>query len=715
MSRSIFSPSWHNVAPLRPKLLAQARFTRHLYRGQPWHVVQDVSGGKFHRLTPAAYALVRAMDGERTVQELWDRACLAGGDDTPTQNDVVELLSQLHANDLLHCDVPPDATQVFERFRKQRRGWWKQRLGNPMSIRIPLLDPDAWLTRWSPWLGRVFGRTGALIWLAVVLPAIALAAQHWSALAQNVSDRLLSAQNLTLIALLYVPIKVLHELGHGAATKRWGGAVTDMGLMLLVFAPVPYVDSSSSSAFPRRTHRAVVAAAGMLVETFIAAVALYFWILLEPGFARAICFNVMLIAGVSTVLVNGNPLLRFDGYYIFCDLIDMPNLGQRGQRYCTYLVDRHLFRAHGLDEPADSPAEKRWMAGYTVTAWLYRILITIGIILFIADQFFIFGVLLALWALFQFLGMPIYKAVKHIRTSPTLARVRGRATRLAFGTAGALVLLAVFVPLPLRTQAEGVVWLPDNSLLRAGVDGEFQEWLVSPGARVSRGTPLALLADSKLDAELAAARAAVDEYQARYDERAFTEPAAAQVLLQQLALRQRRLRHAEVMHARLIVVAGSDGVLVAPRHVDMPGARYRKGELLGYLLDRSQLIARVAVTQADIDLVRSQLTRAELRVADDIREVHRVSTIRAMPGGVDELPSAALGSTGGGAIAVDPQDQNGTKLLERVFLFDLDLDGGVQPDRFGTHVHVRFEHRYEPLARQWYRRIRQLFLSRFDV
>jgi putative peptide zinc metalloprotease protein len=269
--------------------------------------------------------------------------------------------------------------------------------------------------------------------------------------------------------------------------------------------------------------------------------------------------------------------------------------------------------------------------------------------------------------------------------------------------------------MPMRTQAEGVVWLPDSALLRAGIDGEFRQWLVAPGARVTRGTPIALLFDTKLDSELAVARGAVNEYQARYDALAFTEPAAAQVMLQQLEQYRRRQHHAEERHARLIVVAGSDGVLVAPRNVDMPGTYYKKGELLGYLLDRSRLIARVAVTQADIDLVRSQLTRAELRVADDIDEIHRVSTVRAMPGAVDELPSAALGSLGGGEIAVDPQDENGTKVLDRVFLFDLDLEGQIRPERFGTHVHVRFEHRYEPLARQWYRRIRQLFLSRFDV
>jgi putative peptide zinc metalloprotease protein len=715
VARSIFSPSWHNVAALKPRLLAHARFHRHMYRGQPWHVVQDTTGGKFHRLTPGAHTFVRRMDGAHTVQELWDQACRSGGDDTPTQNEIVDLLSQLHANDLLHCDVSPDAAQVLERFRKQRRSRWKQRFGNPMSIRIPLIDPDAFLTRAAPWLGRAFSRAGALIWLSVVLPAMLLAAEHWSGLTENLSDRLLSAQNLTMLALLYIPIKVLHELGHGAATKRWGGAVPEMGIMMLVFAPVPYVDSSTSSAFPERSRRAVVAAAGMLVETFIAALAMYAWVLLEPGLARAIAFNVMLVAGVSTVLVNGNPLLRFDGYYIFCDLIDIPNLAQRGQRYCTYLADRYLFRAHDLEEPAESPAERRWLAAYTVSSWFYRIFLTIGIILFIADQFFIFGACIALWALFQFIGMPIYKATRHIRRSPTLARIRPRAARLALGLTCAAVLIATLVPMPLRTQAEGVVWLPDNSLLRARVDGVFSNWLVEPGQRISRGSPIATLDDPKLDAELASARAAVDEFQARYDAQAFTEPAAAEVLVQQLEQRRQRLAHAEERHARLIVLAESDGVLIAPQAVDMPGKFFRKGELLGYLLDRGKLIARVAVSQSDIDLVRTQLARAELRLADSLDEIYTVSTVRAMPGAVEELPSAALASSGGGSIATDPQDQNSLKVLERIFLFDLDLDGQVRPERFGTRVHVRFEHLYEPLASQWYRRLRQLFLSRFDV
>jgi putative peptide zinc metalloprotease protein len=715
MARSIFSPSWHNVAELRPRLLAHARFHRHVYRSQPWHVVHDPTGGKYHRLSPGAYALVRRMDGQQTVQALWDQACRVGGDDTPTQNEIVDLLVQLHAHDLLYCDVTPDAAQLFERFRKQRRSRWKQRFGNPLGLRFPLIDPDAFLTRWSPLLGRAFALPGAIVWLAVVLPALVLAGLHWSELTGNLSDRLLSAQNLALLTLLYIPIKALHELAHGAATKRWGGAVPEMGVMLLVFAPVPYVDSSASSAFRARHQRAIVGAAGMLVETFIAALAMYTWLLLEPGTARAAAFNVMLVAGVSTLVVNGNPLLRFDGYYILCDLIDIPNLGQRGQRYCTHLADRYLFRARALEEPDESLAEKRWLAAYTVLSWLYRLAITVSIMLFIAGQFFIFGVLLALWALFQFLGMPLYKTIKHIRTSPALARIRPRAARITIAIAGAVVSIAVFLPMPLRTQTEGVVWLPDNALLRAGVDGTLREWLVKPGQFVTRGTPLAMMDDPALDKELEAARANVAEYQARYDAQAFTEPAGAEVVRQQLEQRKSRLRHAEERHAQLIVASESDGTLVAPQYVDMTGQFYRKGELLGYILDRHKLIARIAVPQMDIDLVRTRLRHAQLRLADSVSDVYPVSALREVPGAVEELPSPALSPAGGGKIPVDPKDPHGLKLLERVFLFDLDLPDYVRPDRFGAHVYVRFEHLSEPLAHQWYRRLRQLFLSRFDV
>lgn len=715
MGRSVFSQSWHNAAALRPSLLPHARFYPHTYRGQRWYVLQDSTGGRYHRLSPGAYAFVSRMDGVLTVQELWDETCRNGGDEIPTQDEVVELLMQLHSNDLLHCDVTPDAAELFERYTKRRKLKWKQWLTQPMSLRIPLLNPEPFLTHWAPHLAWVFSTRGALLWLTMVLPALVLAGRNWSELTVNLSDHVLATSNLLVLAFVYPIVKALHELGHGFATKVWGGSVHEMGLMFLLFAPVPYVDASAASAFRSKRQRVIVGAAGMLVELLLAAIAMYIWVLVEPGVVRAIAFNVMLIAGVSTIIVNGNPLMRYDGYYILADLIEIPNLGKRGQSYLTYLSDRYLFGAKELESPDETIAEKRWLAGYTVISWFYRVLVMVSIILFIAGEFFIFGVLLALWGAFGLFIVPLWKAAKHVLESPSLHRYRERAIKLTVALVTAILIFGIIVPLPLRTQAEGVVWLPEQALVRAGVNGFFKRWLVAPGSQVSRGTALFMMDDPLLVTEMKVARAKVNEAQARYSTEQFTDTVQASVLRQQLEYEQHALEQVSERYEHLVVRSEVDGVLTSQNYQDMAGQYFKKGELLGYLMDPKQLIARVVITQENIDLVRTRYKSAELRFADAIPTDYRVSVLREVPSASDELPTAALGSIGGGRIPIDPNDTKGLKTLERIFLVDLNLPAEDVPSTFGGRVYVRFDHAWEPLLSQWYRRIRQLFLSQFHV
>lgn len=715
MGRSVFSQSWHNVANLRPRLLPHARFYPHTYRGKRWYVLQDSTGGRYHRLSPAAYVLVSRMDGAQTVQALWDEACQAGGDAIPTQDEVVELLMQLHSNDLLHCDVTPDAAELFERYTKRKRQKWKQWIMQPLSLRIPLLDPDAFLTRWAHRLAWIFSVKGALLWLAVVLPALLLAGQHWNELTLNLSDQVLSSGNLLVLALVFPVVKAIHELGHGFAAKVWGGSVHEMGLMFLLFAPVPYVDASAASAFRSKQRRIVVSAAGMVAEVFLAALAMYVWVLVEPGVVRAVAFNVMLIAGFSTVVVNGNPLLRYDGYFILADFIEIPNLGQRGQKYLTYFSDRYLFGAKELEAPGDTLAEKRWFVGYTVASWFYRLFVTISIILFVATEYFVFGVILAIIAAFGLFVKPLWKAGKHLLESPTLHRYRTRAIKLTAAFVGAVLIFGLLVPMPLRTQTEGVVWLPDQALVRAGVNGTFQRWLVEPGAQVSKGTALLMMDDPQLESERAVARAKVDEAQARYTVEQFANPVQAAVLLQQLEYERKAFDQVNERYGRLVVYSETDGILTVPKSQDMTGQYFKKGELLGYLMDREQLIARVAVEQDNIDLVRTRFKAVELRYADAVPDAYQVSVLREIPSALNELPTPALSPNGGGRIPVDPNDSQGLKTLDRVFFVDLSLPREAIPASFGGRVHVRFDHLAEPLLSQMYRRLRQLFLSRFHV
>jgi putative peptide zinc metalloprotease protein len=191
-----------------------------------------------------------------------------------------------------------------------------------------------------------------------------------------------------LIAVLYPFVKALHELGHGYAVKKWGGEVREMGIMLLVLMPMPYVDASSSLAFRSKWQRAFVSGAGIMVELGLAALALIVWVNVEDGITRAIMFNVMLIGGISTLIFNGNPLLRFDGYYVLCDIIEIPNLATRANRYFISLIQRWLLDIEVREREAVSVAERAWFIAYAMAAFVYRLFIMVTIALFVATKFF---------------------------------------------------------------------------------------------------------------------------------------------------------------------------------------------------------------------------------------------------------------------------------------------------------------------------------------
>jgi putative peptide zinc metalloprotease protein len=654
------------------------------------------------------------MDGARSVQTLWEEANAAGTGDACTQNEVVDLLVQLSGAELLSADVSPDAQALFERYRKKRRMTWKQYLLNPMSLKLPLVDPHAFVDRCAPRLAWCFTPWGFLLWLAVVLPALVLAGQHWNELTHNFSEQVLSSSNLWVMAGVFPVVKLLHEFGHAFAVRVWGGSVREMGLMFLVFAPVPYVDASAAALFPSKWRRAVVAAAGVLTELFLAALSLYVWLLAEPGIARAVAYATMVVAGVSTLVVNGNPLLRYDAYYVLSDLIEMPNLAQRGQKYLTYLWDRTVCGAEDAEAPPESAAERRWLLVYTPLAWCYRVFVMLSIILFLSGEFFIFGILLALWSLMTLFAVPLWKAWRHLARSPVLQRTRAKAISRSLALL-LLALLLVLIPVPLYTRAEGVVWLPEQALVRAGGDGFFVRWQVEPGTWVKTGDVLFEQEDRQLMTGIEVARAKVDEARARHRAEAFTDPAAARV--SERAWRQEReiLARLEERKARLTGRAQADGVLAAAKAQDLPGRRLKQGELIGYVLAKDALVARTVVTQDDIDLVRTRFAGAELRFADSIGHRAQVTLIRPPAGGVNELPSPALGLSAGGRIPTQPNDPDGVKTVERVFLLDLALPEDWPPAAFGERVYVRFDHGREPLAWQGLRRLRQLFLGRFGV
>jgi putative peptide zinc metalloprotease protein len=518
-----------------------------------------------------------------------------------------------------------------------------------------------------------------------------------------------------LLWIVYPCVKALHELGHGFAAKVWGAEVHETGIIFMVLMPIPYVDASAASVFPDKRKRMLVGAAGILVEMFLAGLALMVWLAVEPGIVRAIAYNVMWIGGLSTLLFNANPLIRFDGYYVFSDLIEIPNLAARSNSYLGYLVQRHLFGMRAVRNPVSATGEPRWFCAYGILSFIYRFMLVIGIALFIAGKFFVVGIMLAALSLTTQLALPAARQLRQVIFSPRYGEKRPRAIGLLLGSLSILAAISLFLPIPLHTMAEGVVWLPEDAQVRAGEDGFVQQVLVSTNTLVEPGDPILLLSEPLLVARVAVLQAELRALRARHYAQRSSDIAQALISREEIETAAANLARARNQQRESVVRSTMAGRIVIPQIDDLPGRFIRKGETVGYVINEADPNIRVAIRERNIAMVRDRTESTQIRIASRINEVWPAQIERHVPAASHRLPTPALGSMGGGEWLVDPSDTEGLTTLDPVFQLDLRVTGSPAVGTIGERVYVRFEHGAEPLALRAYRDLRRLLLRRFDV
>jgi putative peptide zinc metalloprotease protein len=715
MNTSLFSNAWYRVADLKPRLRAHTAVHRQVFRGKTWYVLQDHQTGRFHRLSPIANLMLCLMDGRRTMRDIWEAAGRKAKDDPPTQDETIRLLAQLHSADLLQSEIPPDFDEMAERSERAGQRRLMQRFRNPLALRVPLFDPDRILNFMLPLVRPLFTAVGFLAWLALVLTGLLLAVLHWPELTSDVADRVLTTENVALIMCVYPVVKSLHELGHAFATKVWGGEVHEVGVMLLVFIPVLYVDASASAAFRQKHRRIVVGAAGILVEMALASIAVIVWVYGSPGLGRTIAFNVILIGGVSTLLFNGNPLLRFDGYYMFSDLVEIPNLATRANAYFFYVIQKRLFKIDGIDSPLADRSEAKWLITYAVLSFVYRMIVSIGIALFLAARLFAIGLLMAFWAIGMIAIVPMFKGLRFLATSARLRGLRRRAFAVVGGVVAVAGIILFAIPLPYATVAEGVVIVPDQAELRAKTEGFVNIVLTTPGSTVSKRQPLVVLEDPTLDAQVAVIAAQLEEARQRLDGVRQLDRVQAEMFEDQAAHLADKLESFRIRRQNLTVVAEQPGQFVMAGADDLPGRFVKRGELLGYVIPDNNVVVRTVAPQSEVDLIHQRTTRVEAHVLGDLGRPIAARILREVPAAQQDIPSLALTTRGGGSIALDPSKTQRPQALFSLFQLDIELLDPIRMRTQGARVYVRFVHGNEAVAWRVLRSLRLFFLGQFRV
>lgn len=711
MSAALHSSHWYRVAALQPRLRPQVRVQRLRHRNQVWHQLVDAASGRRHRLNQEAWRFVGCLDGQVTVDAAWEAAVQRDGDLALSQDEAIRVLQQLSSAELLQCDLPPDIGAQFRaKHKREARQRWHAL--NPLSIRVPLLDPARLLDRCVPFLPWLFSRSMFILWLAAILPALLMTPRYLPELIAFASAHAETPRYLAIAWIIYPLIKALHEAGHALAVRRWGGEVHQAGFTMFLFMPVPFVDASAAAGFPERSRRAVVSAIGIMIELLLAALGFYVWIEVQPGLVRDIAFVTLLTAGLSTLVVNGNPLLRFDGYFLLCDIADLPNLDQRSRAWWTALLQRWLF---GSVEPAMPVAagERKWLALYAPLAWSYRLVLGIKTLAWGAGKSALLGLLLAAAYAAVMLTGPLRTAgALLLRLLRDEARPHARLA-VALTTAGLLLIVAL-LPLPFGVAVSAVVWLPEQAQVRAGTDGTIQTVLVRDGMTVIPGQILAVLHDPDLHSAHTEAASRLDALLAEQYHLMRSSRAQAVGLAQAIAHAETQVAWLDTRIAALTLRSAVAGRVVLLRQDDLAGTYLKKGALFGHVLSPGSTVVRAVVPHSDAALVRERGRAVSVWLEDHPGSSFPARLLRDTPAAAQNLPSDALSEHNGGAIATDPNDSEHRRLLEPFFLFDIEVPV-MALERAGGRARAYFDFGPAPLAVQWTHGLRQLTLRHFGT
>ncbi|MDP7741500.1 MAG: hypothetical protein QGF67_08675 [Lentisphaeria bacterium] len=712
-----FSESWYRVASQRISLRAHVQIQRQYFRGEKWHVLHDPFNNQFFRIRPAAYEFVSRLNRRRTVQEAWDECLELFTDEAPGQEEVIRLLAQLYHANLLQYELSRDSRQLFDRFKKRRQREVRSYLLSIMFARFPLFDPDAFLQRTLSFVRLLLGPVGMIAWIAVVAYGGKLVFDNFAGV-QEQTQGLLAPGNLVLLYIGLVILKAFHEFGHAYVCRHYGGEVHVMGIMLLVFTPIPYMDATSSWAFRKRRHRILVGAAGMIVEIFVAGLATIVWAKTDGGTIHNLAYNMMITASVSTIVFNINPLLRFDGYYILSDLVDIPNLHSQAAKQTLYLVERFAFGCRKAIPSTQVLGETLFLYVYWVASRIYRVIVFGGILLIVADKFLLLGLLMLLICAVSWVLVPIGRLFRYLSSSPKLDRTRFRATTVVTGIAVGLIVLLQVVPYPVRFRAPGILQAESYTVVINESPGFIAEVVAAPGAMVKAGDPLVRLNDPELGFEFAVATAQLNETRILHRRAMGAEPADVKPLEErQQAIRQ-RLDQLEHRRRMLIVRARQDGQWVASELQDQVGMWLRRGVVLGQIIDDSSFVFRAVVSRREeSQLSNSEIRGIQIRLPGEAGKKIDVplDQYRVIPAGQQLLPSAALGWAGGGEIAVDLSDESGRKATELFFEVRAGVPATDTVLIHGRSGRMRFQLPGKPILSQLVRKLRQLLQERYQI
>lgn len=621
------------------------------------YLVEDPLTSRFFRIGYHEYLLISLLDGRTTLADARRRLSTTVPEHRLSEADCVAA-----GRWLAEAGLIADARQP----RPAGVNRWTQ--CNPLAFRVPLGSPDALLARWTPWLRACFSTPACLVWLIVVAWSAGGVFSQWDRFVAS-GRGIFEPGNWLWLAACWIGLKLVHEMAHGVACQRLGGVVREAGVFFVLFMPQAYVDVTSSWRFRSRWQRIQVAAAGVYAELFLGAMTAMVWSRTDAPWLSHLSFNVTVMATATTLAFNANPLMRFDGYFILCDLLKLPNLSVSGQQWLSGLGRRVFLGARGLRR------EQFVVRLYAVSSLVWRVLMWFGLCIGAINLLHALGVLLAIAGTLCWLAPGVLQLGREcIRQAD-----RWRFTVVVGSAVAMITVLLVFVPWPGASRAPLVVDYVPCLLLRASADGFVRQVHVCGGQQVESGQVLLILENEDLKRVCLDLELALEQSLLRARKHAQRGELARQQAEQiETANLEQRLTEKRACLEELTVRAPAAGIVIG-RHLDaLEGTWLSRGDAIVSLGDENQKELRLAIAQEDVNAFTSRVGQSVLIDLPGRSVFHATLTHVAPQAGWTPI-DPALSASNGGPLPIDTTETNDGKLFAPQFLGLAMPDGSLNP------------------------------------
>ena len=674
-------PSSQRPIPLRGRRDLNARQME--FQGAQWWVLKDPVGLCYHRLQAAHYRVLCLLDGQSSLKEIRDQLAKEFTALPLQLADVQRMITSLHSQGLVWSQRPGQAGPLITKQRQAARQKLWQSLVNLLSIRLPGWDPDSALRRLHGWLSWIYHpMTGIMAALLVIAAWTLLLVQFDEFLSRLPEFRqFFSWRNLIWLWLTLSATKVIHEFGHGLTCKHYGSECHEMGVMLLVFSPTLYCDVTDSWMLRNKWQRIWIAAAGMIIEVVLSAIAIFVWWFTTPGLLNHLCLNVFFVTTITTVIFNANPLLRYDGYYMLSDWLGIPNLRAKAT---GQLRDTFAESCLGITRPPDPlmpDTGRGWFIAYTVAATVYGWFVLSAVLLFLYVVLKPYGlqsigVALAVLSLSGIVGNLVFNVWQILAAPRSTPMNRFRITATVV-VALALISAALAIPLPWYIEAPFLIEPHHAVHVMTPAPGQLMSFAVHPNETVRQGQLLATLLDDEKGDQLRRLEAAQDS------QRAEIAKLHALELLAEHALAVRRLQTIDSQITELqeqlreltLIAPISGRVVAAPRvsapprttHRSLPGWSGDIGNpsnIGGLLPTRTHLLSIAPDDRMQVLLYLDQAHRDDVYVGQPIEIKFEHLADRTYRAGIVDIareqsevaPPTLSAKQGGGLASVTDPD-----------------------------------------------------------